>query len=49
MSHIVEIKTQVRDAAAVQAACRRLGLSPPVPSQLGRSAQPTAEGADPPQ
>ena len=30
MSHIVEIKTQVRDAAAVQAACRRLGLSPPV-------------------
>lgn len=30
MSHIVEIKTQVCDAAAVQAACRRLGLSPPV-------------------
>ncbi|MFO0821205.1 MAG: DUF1257 domain-containing protein [Pirellulales bacterium] len=30
MSHIVEIKTQVRDAAAVQAACRRLELSPPV-------------------
>jgi hypothetical protein len=26
MSHIVEIKTQVRDAEAVQAACRRLGL-----------------------
>jgi hypothetical protein len=26
MSHIVEIKTQIRDAEAVQAACRRLGL-----------------------
>ena len=30
MSHIVEIKTQVRDAEAVRSACRRLGLSPPV-------------------
>ncbi len=29
MSHIVTIKTEVRDAAAVQAACRRLGLSEP--------------------
>ena len=29
MSHIVEIKTQVRDAAAVQAACRRLKLPEP--------------------
>jgi len=28
VSHIVQIKTQVRDAVAVQAACRRLGLSP---------------------
>jgi hypothetical protein len=27
MSHIVTIKTEVRDAAAVQAACRRLALS----------------------
>jgi len=27
MSHIVTIKTEVRDAVAVQAACRRLGLS----------------------
>jgi hypothetical protein len=26
MSHIVEIKTEIRDAEAVQAACRRLGL-----------------------
>lgn len=30
MSHIVEIRTQVRDEAAVQAACRRLGLAPAV-------------------
>ena len=31
LSHIVQIQTQVRDAAAVQAACRRLGL--PAPEQ----------------
>jgi len=30
LSHIVEIKTEVRDPAAVQAACRRLGLPQPV-------------------
>ena len=30
MSHIVTIKTEVRDAAAVRAACRRLGLTEPV-------------------
>ncbi len=30
MSHIVQIQTQVRDATAVVAACRRLGLAPPV-------------------
>ena len=29
MSHIVSIKAEIRDAAAVQAACRRLGLSEP--------------------
>ena len=29
MSHIVTIQTQVRDAAAVAAACQRLGLPPP--------------------
>jgi len=29
MSHIVEIKTQVKDVAAVQAACRRLQLPEP--------------------
>ena len=30
MSHIVAIKTEVRDAAAVRAACKRLGLAEPV-------------------
>jgi len=30
VSHIVTIKTEVRDAAAVGAACRRLGLAEPV-------------------
>ena len=29
MSHIVEIKTQVKDAAAVRAGCNRLRLPPP--------------------
>jgi hypothetical protein len=30
VSHIVEIRTEVRDPDAVAAACRRLGLSEPV-------------------
>ena len=30
MSHVVTIQTQVRDPAAVLAACHRLGLPPPV-------------------
>ena len=30
MSHIVEVKTECRDPAAVAAACRRLGLPEPV-------------------
>ena len=30
MSHLVTIKTQVRDANAVRAACRRLSLAEPV-------------------
>ena len=30
MSHIVTIKTEVRDAEAVNAACQRLGLDEPV-------------------
>lgn len=29
MSHVVSIKSEVRDAAAVRAACRRLQLEPP--------------------
>lgn len=29
MSHIVRIKTEVRDAAALRTACRRLGLEEP--------------------
>lgn len=33
ISHIVQIQTQVRDAAAVAAACKRLGLAPPVSGQ----------------
>ncbi len=30
MSHVVTIKTEIRDATAVQAACRRLGIAEPV-------------------
>ena len=30
MSHVVTIKTQVRDPGALAAACRRLGLTEPV-------------------
>lgn len=30
MSHIVQIQTEVRDPVALDAACRRLGLDPPV-------------------
>jgi hypothetical protein len=30
LSHIVEIKTQLKDAAAVRAGCNRLRLPPPV-------------------
>ncbi|HMF38789.1 MAG TPA: hypothetical protein VKF17_19295 [Isosphaeraceae bacterium] len=30
MSHVVTIKTEVRDHAAVSAACRRLELPPPI-------------------
>jgi len=34
MSHIVQIKTEVRDGIAVQAACHRLGLEAPVPGTV---------------
>jgi len=30
MSHIVTIKTEIRDAGALHAACSRLGLKPPI-------------------
>jgi hypothetical protein len=30
MSHIVTIKTEIRDAAAIRAACSRLGLPEPI-------------------
>jgi hypothetical protein len=30
LSHIVTIRTEVRDAAAVKAVCRRLGLEEPI-------------------
>ena len=30
MSHVVSIKTEVRDHAAISAACRRLQLPPPI-------------------
>ena len=30
MSHIVSIKTKLTDAAALSAACRRLGLAEPI-------------------
>lgn len=32
MSHIVSIKTEIRDKEAITAACRRLALPPPVES-----------------
>ncbi|WP_254508974.1 DUF1257 domain-containing protein [Anatilimnocola floriformis] len=43
MSHIVQIQTQVRDAAAVTAACRRLGLAPPI-HKVAKLFTSTAEG-----
>ena len=43
MSHIVQIQTQVRDAAAVTAACRRLGGSPPI-HKIAKLFTSTAEG-----
>jgi hypothetical protein len=34
LSHTVSIKTEVRDAAAVRAACQRLGLAEPVQGKV---------------
>jgi hypothetical protein len=43
VSHIVTIQTQVRDPAAIAAACQRLGLSSPVRRTVQLFSQ-TAEG-----
>jgi hypothetical protein len=34
MSHVVQIQTQVRSAAAVRAGCKRLGLGEPVEGEV---------------
>jgi hypothetical protein len=34
MSHIVQIKTEVRDANAIAAACQRLGLAAPITGEF---------------
>jgi hypothetical protein len=44
MSHIVSIKTQLRDPTAIAAACRRLGLAAPVHGKAELFAGQTAEG-----
>ena len=43
MSHIVTVRTQVRDEAAAAAACHRLGLPPPLHRQV-KLFSDTAEG-----
>src|SRR5262245_26477985 len=43
MSHIVTVRTQVRDEAAAAAACQRLGLPPPQQRQV-KLFSGTAEG-----
>lgn len=44
MSHIVQIKTEVRDANAVSAACKRLGLKEPVAGHHVLFAGQSADG-----
>lgn len=44
LSHIVSIKTQLRDPTAIQAACRRLGLSEPIQGKAQMYAGQTVEG-----
>ena len=44
MSHVVTIKTQLRDPAALAAACRRLSLAEPVHGTARLFAGQTAEG-----
>lgn len=44
MSHIVTIRSQLRDAVAIGAACRRLGLAEPVHGTATMYAGQTAQG-----
>jgi hypothetical protein len=44
LSHIVTIKTQLRDATAISAACQRLGLPQPVQGTAQLFAGQTAQG-----
>lgn len=44
MSHIVQIKTEVKDADAIQAACRRLGLEAAVAGHHTLFAGQSADG-----
>src|ERR1043166_4202394 len=44
MSHVVTIKTQLRDPAAIAAACQRLHLAAPVYGKAQLYADQTAEG-----
>lgn len=44
MSHIVSIRTQLRDQAAITAACRRLGLSEPTHGKAAMYAGQSVEG-----
>lgn len=44
MSHIVQIKTEVRDMQAIFAACQRLGLEQPVSGRHTLFAGQTADG-----
>jgi hypothetical protein len=44
MSHVVTIKTQLRDPTAIAAACRRLNLPEPVRGTAQMYAGQTAEG-----
>src|SRR5438105_1203163 len=44
LSHIITIKTQLRDTSALAAACQRLGLAEPVPGQALLYGGQTAEG-----
>jgi len=44
MSHVVSIKTQLKDVTAIRAACQRLGLAQPVHGKAQLYAGQTAEG-----